>query len=290
MLWVLYSLLSAFSLATADALSKKGLEKADEYTIAWSRFLFSTPYLLLALLLIEIPKIDRTFWISILILLPLEIVTTILYIKAIKASPLSLTIPFLSFTPLFLIITAFLMLGEIPSVAGVVGIILIVFGAYTLNIHTLKKGFQGLFEPLRAISKEKGSIYMLIVAFIYSITSSIGKLAIMHSSPIFFGASYYLILTIAFTPLALKKRRGELNLRRNLLGYGSIGFFIALMFIFHVLAIIQTDVAYMISIKRTSLIFSVLYGHFIFREERIRERLISSVMMLIGVAMISILG
>lgn len=53
MLWVFYSLLSALSLSTADALSKKGLETADEYTIAWSRFLFSIPYLLIVLLFIR---------------------------------------------------------------------------------------------------------------------------------------------------------------------------------------------------------------------------------------------
>ncbi|MEK6693142.1 MAG: EamA family transporter, partial [Nitrospirota bacterium] len=278
MLWVLYSLLSAFSLSTADALSKKGLERADEYTIAWIRLLFSAPYFLLSFLFIEIPVINITFWISILILLPLEIFSTILYIKALKVSPLSLTIPFLSFTPLFLIATSFLILGETPSAPGVIGIILIAFGAYTLNIHTLKKP-SDLLEPLRAIVKEKGSVYMILVAFIYSITSNLGKLAILHSSPVFFGVTYYLILTVAFTPIALKMSSLRLNLRENFLNYSFIGFFIALMVIFHVLAIVLTDVAYMIAIKRTSLLFSVLYGRIIFGEQGFRERLFGSLMM-----------
>lgn len=289
MLWVLYSLLSAFSLSTADALSKKGLERADEYTIAWIRLLFSAPYFLLSFLFIEIPVINITFWISILILLPLEIFSTILYIKALKVSPLSLTIPFLSFTPLFLIATSFLILGETPSAPGVIGIILIAFGAYTLNIHTLKKP-SDLLEPLRAIVKEKGSVYMILVAFIYSITSNLGKLAILHSSPVFFGVTYYLILTVAFTPIALKMSSLRLNLRENFLNYSFIGFFIALMVIFHVLAIVLTDVAYMIAIKRTSLLFSVLYGRIIFGEQGFRERLFGSLMMVAGVVVISIYG
>lgn len=289
MLWVLYSLLSAFSLSTADTLSKKGLERADEYSIAWIRLLFSLPYFLLALLFIEIPKIDKTFWISIIILLPLEIAATILYIKAIKVSPLSLTIPFLSFTPLFLIITSFIILGERPSIPGIIGIILIVIGAYTLNIHELKKP-QDLLEPFRAIMKERGSVYMIIVSFIYSITANFGKLAIVHSSPVFFGIVYYLILTAAFTPIALTKSQGRLNIKGNIFIYLSIGLFIALMVIFHVFAIVLTDVAYMIAIKRTSLVFSVIYGHLIFREGRIGERLLSSAIMVAGVAIISFLG
>lgn len=287
--WVLYSLLSAFSLSTADALSKKGLERADEYTIAWIRLLFSAPYFLLSFLFIEIPVINITFWISILILLPLEIFSTILYIKALKVSPLSLTIPFLSFTPLFLIATSFLILGETPSAPGVIGIILIAFGAYTLNIHTLKRP-SDLLEPLRAIVKEKGSVYMILVAFIYSITSNLGKLAILHSSPVFFGVTYYLILTVAFTPIALKMSSLRLNLRENFLNYSFIGFFIALMVIFHVLAIVLTDVAYMIAVKRTSLLFSVLYGRIIFKEKGFRERLFGSLMMVAGVVVISIYG
>ncbi|MBI5199116.1 MAG: DMT family transporter [Nitrospirae bacterium] len=289
MLWVLYSLLSAFSLSTADTLSKKGLERADEYSIAWIRLLFSLPYFLLALLFIEIPKIDKTFWISIIILLPLEIAATILYIKAIKVSPLSLTIPFLSFTPLFLIITSLIILGETPSIPGIIGIILIVTGAYTLNIHELKKP-QGLLEPLRAIMKERGSVYMIIVAFIYSVTANFGKLAIVNSSPVFFGIVYYLILTAAFTPIALTKSQGRLNIKGNIFIYFSIGLFIALMVIFHVFAIVLTDVAYMIAIKRTNLVFSVIYGHLIFREGRIGERLLSSAIMVAGVAIISFLG
>lgn len=289
MLWVLYSLLSAFSLSTADTLSKKGLERADEYTIAWIRLLFSAPFFLLILLFVDIPEIDTIFYLSILILLPLEIWSTILYIKAIKVSPLSLTIPFLSFTPLFLIITSFLILGETPSIPGVIGIILIAFGAYTLNIHTLKKP-EDLLEPIRAIVKERGSVYMILVAFIYSITSNLGKLAIIHSSPVFFGITYYLILTIAFTPIALKMSLSELKLRENFLNYSFIGLFIALMVIFHVLAIILTDVAYMIAIKRTSLLFSVIYGRIIFKEKGFRERLLGSLMMVAGVVIISILG
>jgi drug/metabolite transporter (DMT)-like permease len=42
----------------------------------------------------------------------------------------------------------------------------------------------------------------------------------------------------------------------------------------------------MISIKRTSSIFSVLYGHFLFKEKNIRERLIGAIIMLVGAALI----
>jgi len=52
---------------------------------------------------------------------------------------------------------------------------------------------------------------MIAVALLYSITSSLGKMAITHSSPLFFGASYFIALNIAFLPIALLKGRGSLE-------------------------------------------------------------------------------
>lgn len=183
MLWLLYALLCAFSFATADAFSKKTLETSGAYLIAWVRWAYAFPFLLLTLPFISIPKLDSTFFEVILILLPLEITTAVLYVKAIKISPLSLTIPFLAATPVFTILTSFLILGELPDRSGTLGIILIGIGAYLLNVHT---SMAGILEPLRAIRRERGSVLMLIVAFIYSITSNLGKVAIQHSSPAFF--------------------------------------------------------------------------------------------------------
>jgi uncharacterized membrane protein len=58
----------------------------------------------------------------------------------------------------------------------------------------------------------------------------------------------------------------------------------------HWVAISQVQAAYMIALKRTSLLFGVLYGAFWFKEEKIRERLIGAGLMLIGVFCIGWLG
>jgi drug/metabolite transporter (DMT)-like permease len=287
MSWFFYSLGSAFSLATADALSKKALENESLYVIAWVRFAYCTPFLFILLYMDGIPEIDITFWYTILALLPFEIIATILYIQAIKISPLSLTIPFLSLTPVFLILTSWIILGEIPDRYGLIGILLVSFGGYVLNIHTTQKG---LLEPIRAILSEKGSVYMIIVAFIYSITSSLGKVAIQHSSPAFFGAAYFFILTVVFTPLVISEKKASYITQLFTLSwkYWIIGFFFSLMVISHCIAIRLIDVAYMISIKRLSLIFSVIYGKIMFKEENIKERLAGSIIMVIGVIFILI--
>jgi len=55
-------------------------------------------------------------------------------------------------------------------------------------------------------------------------------------------------------------------------------------------AVTMTLVPYVISIKRTSVIFSSLYGFFIFKERFIKTRLLGVVIMVAGVLLISLLS
>ena len=286
MLWFFLSLATAIFLSTNDALSKTALEGYSEELIAWVRWGLAAPFLLLILPFIDIPEIDHSFWIIVIIAIPLEMTAIILYMKAIKVSPLSLTIPFLALTPLFLIFTSFILLGEMPDASGICGILLIVTGAYVLNIG--KKG-EGILAPLRAVTKERGSLLMIVVAFIYSITASLGKMAILHSSPLFFAVTYTFLLSACLFPFAwIKRKRNFLPPTGRPILFVMIGLTYALMLVCHFTAVSMIEVTYMISIKRTSLIFSVIYGWLIFRETNIRERLMGSVVMVSGVAMIVI--
>jgi drug/metabolite transporter (DMT)-like permease len=56
--WVFLALISAFTLATSDALTKKALTHSNEYLVAWFRLLFSIPLLLLLWVFIPVPKLD----------------------------------------------------------------------------------------------------------------------------------------------------------------------------------------------------------------------------------------
>ncbi|MEW6095602.1 MAG: EamA family transporter [bacterium] len=286
MLWVIYSLISAFSYATCDALSKKAMEKQNPYIILWIRLAYCIPFLIPILIFTKIPMLDFVFWRTILVLLPLEITAELLYVRAIKISPLSLTIPFLSLTPVFLLFVSFFILEELPTVAGVIGVILVTVGGYTLNLHLTQ---QGILEPLKAIAREKGSVYMIIVSFIFSITATLGKLAILHSNPTFFGTVYFIILGIIFTPIAIiKSKERFVTFFKTSKSYFLIGFFFAAMLISHCLAIQLIEVSYMISIKRSSLIFSIIYGWLIFKEENIKERLLGTLFMIAGMVLITL--
>jgi drug/metabolite transporter (DMT)-like permease len=287
MLWLPLSLLSAFCQATTDALTKRELKHADLFMVAWLRNLLAVPFLVAALFLKPMPPVDNTFFAAIAAALPLEIIATILYVKAIQISPLSLTMPFLALTPLYLLATSFILLGEVPSVHGMLGVFLIAAGAYLLHAGTIRKG--GIFAPFKAIYQEKGSTMMMAVAAIFAFTSDLSKIAIRHSSPLFFAAFYLTAFSALFTPIALYLSRTPLSaLRGKTWKYLSIGAALAATSLTQNFAVVMAQVSYVIAAKRTSLLFAIMFGHFMFREKNIRMRLFGGAVMVTGLIVMAL--
>jgi len=285
-LWIVLSLTAAFSLATSDALTKKIITPSNEYLIAWFRVVYALPALTLAAVLTPVPTLDRTFYLAFFGALPLDILATLLYYKALRLSPLSLSLPFLSFTPVFLMLFSRIIMNEPVSFLGGLGIALIALGGYGLNLSSLRTGPLG---PIKAIARERGSLYMLMVAMIYSGTSALGKLAVTHSSPAFFGAFYYLAIAVLLL-LVISARMG---LRRFLSELRATarpallpGLFDAVHSVSHFFAVSMANVAYMVAIKRTSLLIGSVYGFVVFGERNVRERLVGSLLMFSGFVII----
>jgi len=239
-------------------------------------------------LLVEIPELGKDFSIALIFATGLNLIASIVYMKAIKSSDLSITSPMVTFTPLFLLLTSPLIIGEFTNFYGVLGIILIVFGSYTLNLKHRKKGY---LAPFKALISEPGPKMMLIVALIWSVTSNIDKIGVTNSSPIFWVIVINCSLAMVMFPIMIYKSKNWTKIiKKEYKALFPIGFFSSLSSIFHMTAITYTLVAYVISIKRLSIIFSVLFGHFVFKEDGIKERLLGAVMMVVGVIIIGLLG
>jgi len=253
--------------------------------MAFSGPFFSLFFVVPLLFFVEIPPLDFVFWQIFLINGIIVSLAFILYMRAIKISPLSITIPMLAFSPLFLLVTSPLILGEFPSLFGLMGILLIVLGTYVLSIKDARKGF---LEPFKALFKEKGALLMLISAFLFSLGSNFSKIAVQHSSPIVYAVMHAILLSCLLFPVSLIKSDKSLaNIKANLTKLFAIGLFHALIVISALIAMEMVIVPYLISVRRTAIIFSTLYGYFFFNEKRIIERLSGAVIMMFGILIIS---
>ncbi len=296
--WAPLAMVTAFSTAVVDALLKARFSSLSPGTMAVVRATSPLPFLLPLLISMEWPELPQAFWLDLSMLLPLEIAALLLYMRALKVSPLSLSIPYLAFTPVFITLTGWMLLGEEISPQGLAGIILVAAGAWLL--HYRPRG--GVTGPVRSMLKEQGSWLMLLVAAIYSITSVLGKQAVLNSSPIFFACFYFVLLSLV-VPMAVGMIEGPWGRRasRGFRGikmiswamdapwaWTAVGLAQSVMVLTHMWAISLTNAAYMIAIKRTSLLFSVIFGGLLFKERDMKRRFTGAAVMVSGTAIILI--
>jgi len=286
MIWVPLAIATAFGEAMKDFFSKKSLGNNQAVIAALGLRLFSLPFLLPLLFFIEIPDIGPWFWHALIAGGTVNVLVSVLYMKALKVSDLSLSVPLLTFTPLFMLLTSPIMLGEWPNAMGALGIICIVAGSWVLNFNRNQKG---LFKPFKALLSEKGPRLMLLIAFIWSITANIDKIGIQNSSPLFWVVCISSFLALGLLPIAIYFAKGEMkNLVLNKKAFFIMGFFAAFTITAQMLALQLTLAAYVISIKRTSALIGVLLGVIFLHEKNLKNKLVAVFLMLAGVVLISL--
>ena len=287
MTWVPLALLCALSLALADTVSKRWLAHVPRHTLTLVRSGLPGVVLLPALLVIDLTSLPWKFWAWVLAAMPLEILAMALYTRAIRDSPLSQTLPYMAFTPVFTILTGLVLLGETVSGPGVAGILLVAAGAWGLNLEHAGWHPRTWLLPFRAMLVQRGARLMLVVAAIYAVTAVLGKGAVGYMDGAEFGALYFIVLgACAFLYYGLREPAAV----RGALGGGRYAWLVAglmaFMVITHFLALAQAGTAYMIAVKRTSVLFGVVLGAWVFKEERLRQHLGGALLMVLGVALI----
>jgi drug/metabolite transporter (DMT)-like permease len=285
--WLPLTLVSAFCIATADALTRKYLQDYSARELVIIRFGIPGILLLPLLAMQPMPELATEFWYWTAALIPLEVTAMLLYSQAIRDTSLSLTLPYLAFTPVFNTVTGYILLQEQVSLIGFSGIMLVVSGAWLLNLEHARGDRFDVIAPFRAIVSERGSRLMLITAALYSITSVLGKGALAYTTPVFFGTLYYVVIGFSvILVFSIGARTPVHVLWRKPAPHLAIGLFMAVMVVTHFFAIQHVEVAYMIAVKRTSLLFGILYSVLLFHERARIEHFLAGGLMLAGVYLI----
>lgn len=95
----------------------------------------------------------------------IKVLAGFLYQRALHLSPLSVTVPYLAFTPVLLVFTSFIMMHEEPSYQGLLGVVVVTIGGYLLALEQ-----PGEAETKRERPKEK-----LWDSFLFVLSSMVSK-------------------------------------------------------------------------------------------------------------------
>ena len=237
-----------------------------------------------------IPTLGTDFGLALLVGGSLNILAFTLYTRAIKIADLSLTVPLVTLTPLFLLVTSPVIIGEWPTGLDAVGVMFLIVGSYMLNLNP-SDGFT--LAPLRALMLNPGSRMMMAVAFLWSITSNFDKVGTLNSSPLFWGMSLFATIAVGMVPFILK-RVWQKGMGPALGGLWTQAKFVTLAGTFQAIgislqftALTMAPVAQVVAVKRMSALISVGFGYALFGETGLRERLLGAAIMVSGVVIMA---
>ncbi|HUG41272.1 MAG TPA: EamA family transporter [Longimicrobiales bacterium] len=293
-MWIALALLTAICTALRDVASKHATRRADPVAVALGVAAVPAVAIGAVVLARGLPALGPAFWTALAVSGGINALATPLLVLALQRSDLSLVAPVTSLTPLFMLATGAVVLGELPGPLGIAGVAVIVAGAYLLSVSEVR---AGPLAPFRVLVRDPGARTMLVVAFLYSISAAYDKVGTGASDPLFWAAAIHAVTAGFLLPVAFLRARGTARRRRAVPSRGPRGAAPAILFagIFTAIgaaaqmtALMMTLAAFVIAVKRTSTLFGVLLGHALFREENVRERLVGAAVMLAGFLMITL--
>lgn len=262
--------------------TKTAATRTDDYLTAWGTRVISVIFLALAVWgwLGGIPELGPNFWWALPLVTVLFSAFTLLSTRALRVSDLSLIAPLFALSPVLVLLSSAVILGEIPTLPALVGIFCIVGGAYSLN---LRRADRGLLEPFRALGYDRGARYALGAVAVSALLPPLDKIGLQSSDPVFWAFIVHVCVAAVLTPVALRWAAAN---RTMISGYYLkplvlAGLFNSLLWIAQTMAYEVTLVVYVTALKRLSILLSVGFGYWYFHED-IHDRLLGAVLIVVG--------
>lgn len=206
--------------------------------------------------------------------------------RAYRGGDLSVVYPLCQTSMIYVPIWGVVLLGERLSFPGACGILLVVFGTYSIQLQSLS--FGEMVRPFRNLRRPSVRD-ALTAGFIYSIGSIAEKSGVRNYSPLYF--TYILVLMMLFLmsfnifrpkyrPMIAAELREHWGL---ILCSGPIMMASFLTFRY---GLNLSQVSYAVPVRQIGIVIGVLIGILFLKESFGRIRLVSALFIMAGVALI----
>jgi drug/metabolite transporter (DMT)-like permease len=289
-MWALLALGVAVLTSFNPILYKRLLKDTDPVTVVWGVILLALPLLAIFTFALtpQLPRLDWLFVWAVIASAGLNAIAHIASTWALKLTDVSLVTPLLTFSPVFTTLISALFLDEIPSMSGFCGIGLVLIGAYWINRSDASTGWAA---PFKALGLTPGIGLVLLAGLLWAITPLLEKTAILHTypeSPRFAAFVVTALLIIILSPVVLF--RGKLAIMQ-LAMHGSKLILASLIAgtapVLGYTALSLGLVGYVTTLFRLSTLMTVVWSFLLLKEQRMKERLPGSLMMVIGAILLA---
>lgn len=279
-MWFIYAFLSSIFASFRKVNDKQLSHTVHHLHLAWMMRVAALPITgMLAIIagqFLPTSPLSIAFWASLIvstcITAPLD---TAVYLQSLKHGQLSKTAPLLSLYPVVMLVSGAIFLGQIPSLMAVAAVLVIVAGIFIL---TTSRASNNMF---RNIWSDRGMRFGLLGVGTISVHSTIGSVAILESSPIFYAfwaglASGVVQFIYAQIIAPGKWRHPHVKLiAKNGTIQGIAG-------VLYFSAVATGPIAYVTAIRSLSATFSAVFGARAFKEGMGRRKVIALSLIAIG--------
>ena len=279
---ILICIISAFFWAAFDLTRKLSLQKISSISLLLI-FTLGQTLIFGSWVFYEDPFLNvKSYIIPGLALIIISLFSALLFLKAIKQSDLSLTIPLLSLSPLFSSLFSLIFLNEKLSYFQYIGVFLIIFG--TLILYSKRITLGEILKSFKVLINNKSARLMFVVSLIWSLTPVLDKLCLTNSSINIHGLIQSFGLVILLTFLLKKERHEIMSLKQNwkLILITTFTGIIATVLQFY--AILFNYVPIMEAIKRSiGQLSSVVFGKLFFKEKITKPKILGVIILSFGI-------
>ena len=275
--------LSALLSSAKDLISKRLALQLDGMVSTFASFFFALPYYLLVLTMLHLWG-QETFILTFgfLSLVVLRSVTDSfaegMKMYAFSHGDISVVASFFSISPLFLLITAPVITGDVPSPLGVLALLLVVGGSLLM-----------VYRPSSAswAQQKKGIGLAISASFFFSLNTCFDRLAVQKGTPVFAGFAMTLLSAVFLFPFLVQRpdRLQALRIHQGncwIRGFLEIAFMVSKLYALQLL-----PPAEVVAVQRLSVLFSILGGRVLFKETDFRKRLAAGMFILLGVSLVA---
>ena len=208
--------------------------------------------------------------------------------RSLETGDLSRVYPISRSAPALVLVVAVLFMGEQVSLPGAAGVLLAALGVYTISLNRLTPA--ALARPLRNFRNDDATRYAFLTLLAVAGYSLVDKQAVARFHPVAFAFIYpWFSMALLSTYIAVVRNKGALRQewranRRSILVCGVLGIFGYFLIL---VAFSLERVSYVVGLRQISIVFSVLLGALVLKERHIRQRMLSAVMIFIGVYLIA---
>ena len=231
------------------------------------------------------------FWMHIILAGVLAVAGYVFLWYALRSTDLSVLGPINAYKAVLGLVLGIVLLGELPTVFGVIGVTLIVAGSYFIVDRVPGQAQRNAFRQFIRAPGVQLRFAALICAAVESIFL---KRALLLSSPI---AAFLLWIVVCFAIAGIGTFLVRRDVRADVLGlrsdwriYLGLAFTTGLMQGTTLVAFGALQVGYALALFQLSTLVTVYLGHRYFGEGHIRRRLVGSLIMVTGAVLIVTLG